>query len=235
MISVLIGCYGDYYELAVKCLSSVITEDCRKHGVKVFVGLNECSYSIATEFRRVFDRGGIDALLESRGNINKDPLMRKLIDCVDTEYFIWMDDDSYWNSNWTQCFLEMLKRLPVFDAAGILYSANRGPEYSRFLKLRPWYRDRAIGRKVYFPAGGLFIGRTAFFRTHNFPDKAMIKNSDDLLLGDCIHQNEGVVLNLRYVPEFNDFVNISTKLTRGSGESISDFKMFIDPVTGEKQ
>ena len=49
---------------------------------------------------------------------------------------------------------------------------------------RPWYVGAEREREpVWFATGGLFVARVAWLREHDFPDRAMVKKQDDILLG----------------------------------------------------
>src|SRR4051812_13982140 len=92
--SVLIGCYGDYPEYSLRAVESVLASE-RHERFEVHVGCNRCGATTITRLRELFDEGAIQGLVESRKNINKDPMMRLLVEMARAPYVLWMDDDSH--------------------------------------------------------------------------------------------------------------------------------------------
>jgi hypothetical protein len=223
--SVLIGCYGDYPQYSIRAVKSAVTPD-RKH--PIHVGCNTCCDETVTALQAMFKAGEIDSLFLSNHNINKDPMMRLLIDRADTDYVIWMDDDSHFtNTAWPELFQQFIER-ESFDAAGHLYYAHSHAAYINFREARPWWRGNEFFLEpdhvnvTWFPTGGLFISRAAYMREHNFPDRLMIKKLDDILFGDMISQTHGKLIN--FPPEIMASINISDGPRRGDGERDSDWR-----------
>ncbi len=230
-LSVLIGCYGDYAHLTLRAVSSVIGEARVKEFCDIHVGANECCETTLRELRKGADAGLIDTLIESRPNINKDPMMRLLIGVTETPYVLWMDDDSWLKPGWAAAFEKFLEGEPApdkpVDVAGAIFVMNRWDGYADLLRARPWWRgeDRIPEhqkQQAAFPLGGLFLARTAFLRAHNFPDRGMVKRLDDVLLGDLITQAGGHMTP--FTPEIWDFITISDAPRRGFGEGEDGFR-----------
>lgn len=221
---VLVCCYGDYYSIAKRCLDSVI--DLSSQNLNIHVGLNECGKNTKNYCRNLLDNNKITTLIDSRINLNKDPMMRKLIDCVDSEYFLWLDDDSYIAEiNWDLKVTNYIKN-HTFDISGFPHISNRyayGP-YQKFLESKKWYKgifphpnDKA---RCDFPVGGLWIAKTSYIIKHNYPDRTMIKKCDDMLLGDMLHQTGGIFHTLF---GWDSTFKVNTENRRGCGETDSDF------------
>ena len=148
--------------------------------------------------------------------------MRLLMEFVRTPYILWMDDDSHLTSpDWAAILSEFINT-NTFDCAGHVFYCNKHPEYNEFLRKRPWWRGEEFFLEtshsgiVWFATGGLFLVKTDLLRTHNFPDKGMIKRQDDLLLGDLISQWHKKLIN--FPSAFMDCIRISDGTRRGSGE-----------------
>jgi hypothetical protein len=221
--SVLIGCYGNYPQYSLRAVDSVLGYD------KIYVGMNECCRETKTKLRDYIDKGKISCLIDSKDNINKDPMMRLLVDMIDTKYFIWMDDDSWFiSSEWKDIIEEFISK-NEFECAGHIYFQHKTPKYKSFLEKRPWYVSATSFLEephkdiVWFATGGLFIGRTDFFRTFNFPDKLMVKRSDDLLLGDLISQHGGRLIS--FSSSIMNIIKISDGDRRGGGEDDNGWKL----------
>ena len=107
-LSILLCLYGNYPDLSLRAVHSVIdTATDRAFGV--YVGMNECCAMTVAGVRKLTDAGFIDGVIESRCNLNKDPMMRLLIEFVDTPFLLWMDDDSYVLPGWKVAFDRFLK------------------------------------------------------------------------------------------------------------------------------
>jgi hypothetical protein len=116
-----------------------------------------------------------------------------------------------------------------FDVAGHVFFCHRSPEYEQFVRQRPWWKgDEAYPnddwrKRVWFATGGLWLARTAFLRQHEFPDRAMVKKQDDLLLGDLIGQQCGKLFDFGH-HEIMKHIRISDGNRRGNGEGTDGWK-----------
>lgn len=237
-LSVLIGCYGDYAHLSLRAVGSVLAESNVKEFCDIHVGANECCETTLRELRKGADAGLIDTLIESRHNINKDPMMRLLIGVSETPYVLWLDDDSWFKPGWAQAFERFLEEEAPpenpLDVGGAVFVMNRWDEYAEFLRARPWWHSNeripeSQHQQVAFPLGGLFLARTQFLRTHNFPDRGMVKRLDDVLLGDLVSQAGGRMAP--FTPDIWNYITISDAPRRGFGEGEDGFRHDEDLTT----
>src|SRR6185295_10266689 len=86
--------YGDYPELAKRTIES-IRFHCARSAYRLVVGANAVCAETRGYLERLRDEGAIDRLILSDENLNKCPMMRRMLESVDTEFFWWFDDDSY--------------------------------------------------------------------------------------------------------------------------------------------
>jgi hypothetical protein len=219
-LSVLVGCYGGWPQYSIRAVESVLSHCTHRDRLDVYVGCNESSPEILGVFRKYLDHARIEALIECRRNINKDPMMRVMLEMCETEYVLWMDDDSHVLPGWDEHLLRFIEANRPFDAAGhVFYISKRSPELAAFLRMRPWYKSAALeGEKIWFPTGGLFLARVEWLRKHNFPDRAMIKKQDDILLGELIAQQGGVLRDFGRDRGIMERIRISDGTRRGTGE-----------------
>ncbi|HVK08971.1 MAG TPA: glycosyltransferase [Gemmataceae bacterium] len=220
--TVLIGCYGDFPDYSVRALRSVL-DHAGPRLFEVLVGCNACGPATLRAARAALDAGDVAALVESRANRNKDPMMRALVGLVRTKYLLWMDDDSHFTDpRWPERVTAFLGAAR-FDVAGHVFYMHRSPEYRAFLRERPWwvgedhYKDEDHRDRVWFATGGLWMARTAFLRAHDFPDPAMTKMHDDLLLGDLVSQKQGTLIH--FPDDLMAVLKISDGDRRGTGEA----------------
>lgn len=224
-LSVLIGCYGAFPTYSLRAVRSAISDD---RTYAIHVGCNECCAETVAALQQHYADGEIDSLFLSQQNINKDPMMRLLIERTTTDYVLWLDDDSHFvDTSWAQ-HLNTFIGAHTFDVAGHVHYFHPDAAYGKFRTSRPWWRGDSYflepehATRTWFPTGGLFLARTAYLREHDFPDKLMVKKMDDILLGDMVSQTRGKLINFSH--EFMRTVKISDGDRRGSGEQLSDWR-----------
>lgn len=220
-LSILLGCYGDFSHYSLRAIESVVSELSVREQCDVHVGCNDCCQTTVNALRRFADEGAIQTLIESRPNLNKDPMMRLLLAVTATPYVLWMDDDSWLQPGWLSAFSRFLDENLPFDVAGAIYCSWRWPDYDAFVRRRPWWRDEALipanqADKIVFPVGGMFLARTAFLRDNDFPDRGMVKRVDDVLLGDLVNQTGARMIGLS--GDMWQHIVINDGERRGSGE-----------------
>jgi hypothetical protein len=86
--------YGDHLRLAQQALES-IRENCPRAQCRLVAGANAVSAETEAYLRSRQAKGEIDQLVLSPTNLNKCPMMRQMVDKVETEFIWWFDDDSY--------------------------------------------------------------------------------------------------------------------------------------------
>lgn len=196
LFDVLVLCYGDFAHLSKRCLDSIIYK-ATGNTFKIHVGLNQCGAETREYARNLLDSGKITTIIDSNINLNKDPMMRKLIDCVNSNYLIWFDDDGYVAQNgWDNELNDTIQKNPTIDVFGFPHVSSRDSYYSSILRQRPWYHTSfKLGNTINFPIGGLWIAKKSYLEKHNYPDKNMVSRTDqhmdDRLLGDMIAITDG--------------------------------------------
>ena len=198
-ISILLVCYGDYPHYSGRAIASLAaTPDLRQH-CDVHVGCNACCPETIAIMRRHRDAGVIDTLIESQANLNKDPMLRHLLQWVATPYVLIMDDDSHVRSPWLDAMLRFLRRHDPLDVAGQLFCRDRTPPYQPAAERRPWWRGMDHvppdqRQRIVYATGGLLLARTAFLRDHGWPDAGLVVEFEDVLLCDLVHHVGGKLL-----------------------------------------
>jgi hypothetical protein len=215
-VTICVLLYGDYPGLARQSLES-IRRNCSPSEYRLVVGANAIENKTLGYVESLRAEGAIDHLILSQVNLNKCPMMRRMLDKVETEFIWWFDDDSHvvelgaldrWLGSaggasdrtvmWGQ--LAWCDHPPVF-----------GPDLHdavTFVRRAAWYRGlpppswRAGGKgefdfhglgsgdgRWYFVLGGCWLIRTRTVRALDWPDRRLIKMGDDVFLGEAIRQN----------------------------------------------
>lgn len=220
--SVLVCCHGRFPHYSLRAVTSIVAAE-QRGTFDLHVGCSDCCEETISALRKQIDEGRIDSIVQLRRNINKDPMMRVLVELARGEYVLWLDDDSHLAPGWDGRLVEFLDSHAPFDVAGHVFYWHKNDDYRRFLRQRPWYRgDDAYldpgdhQQRTWFATGGLFVARTEFLRQHDFPDRGMVKKQDDVLLGDLISQQHGKLIG--FSNEFMECVAISDGDRRGEGE-----------------
>lgn len=213
---ILICAYGNYPHLIKRLMESLFNNSSLVH--KIHVGLSECGNETKHYLRNLLDNNKITTLIESNININKDPIMRLLIDLVNSPYMVWFDDDNYINeSGWDQKLqLQILNSNA--DILGFPHVGDRSFEYTQFLKSNSWYNNIIREDKpntCFFPIGALWAGKCEYLRKYDYPNRNMIKKNDDMLLGDLLHQTSG---SFETIKGWNEVFMVNKESRRGNGE-----------------
>ena len=93
-VTICVLTYGDYTSLVRRTIES-IRAHCPRSAYRLIVGANAVSDESAAYLDRLRAAGAIDELIHSATNLNKCPMMRRMFQCVNTEFIWWFDDDSY--------------------------------------------------------------------------------------------------------------------------------------------
>lgn len=227
--------YGDFPHLARRAIESIRTH-CERSTYRLVVGANAVSQETRTYLESLHQQGAIDSLIISEDNINKCPMMRRMLEQVTTEFFWWFDDDSYVTS--TDALAERLAIARSAPAHHVMWGHkfffshehdfSYGTDVTGYVRRAPWYRgieppswDSGGDGRWFFITGGSWFIRTRALRELGWPDAGLIKRNDDVLLGEAIRQQgwESVDIGPRGT-------EINKEPRRGGGE---------DPATMEQQ
>jgi hypothetical protein len=206
-VTILVLCYGNYAALARRTINSIL-EKCARAQYKLIVGANECGAETHGYLQGLLIAGKIDALVVEPVNVNKCPLMRKMLDAVTTQFVWWFDDDSYITDP-----AALDRRLVAMDRFGprsvlaghvFFYHGevawSYGEDVKGFVKSAPWFTGAPPPSGVleiipnwpadrwFFVTGGCWFARTGALRLLNWPDPRLIKRNDDVFLCEAVRQ-----------------------------------------------
>lgn len=202
MFTVCVLLYGDYPDLARRCLSGIVQlpagEDWVGDGVHVAeirVACNEVSSRTEAVLQEFLAAGGHHRWHVIRqGNVYKYPAMRRLFyeapNSISTPYVMWFDDDSYLTTP-TALWLGMLTQaMNQTDIAGTLARcALRGGQH-RWIAAQPWYTGQPVApaRLVYFPLGGWWCVRYSALERYRWPPAELQHCGGDVMMGEYARQ-----------------------------------------------
>jgi GT2 family glycosyltransferase len=213
-LTVCVLTYGDHLALVRRCLESIRAHTDRSCH-RLIVGANAVSRATAGYLRALEGSGAIDRVHRSRRNLNKCPMMRRMFRDVTTPYVCWFDDDSYvTEAGALERQLNLARRGPASTMmwGQLATCAHPGAfvddEAARaFVRNASWYRGltppglepggkgefnfegRGRGNPQWdFVVGGYWLIRTRALRALDWPDRRLIKQGDDVLLGEAMRQ-----------------------------------------------
>ena len=164
----------------------------------------------------------VDALIISEENINKCPMMRRLLAKVETELVWWFDDDSWIkDADALERWLKAVRRVPpeVVMWGQMFFVSHAeldlGGDAVQWVRDAAWYADKEPpswkpgGKGVFrfngkvsgdgrwiFVTGGCWMARTSALRAIGWPDPRLIKEGDDVVLGEAIRQQGWRIANI---------------------------------------
>ena len=198
--------YGDHYQLAQRCLSSII-ERLPRNRYELRIGLNAVCRDTMTFVQAAAQRGlfQITDVYESTENILKYPMMRRMLydpdNRIDSKYLIWFDDDSYLDYpagveyDW---FSKVENLLQDNDLLGAIYQMPFGGGQREWVKAQPWYTGKSPdGRKLTFATGGWWATHPEHLYRVEYPWTELTHNGGDTMLSECFFQQGLKVTNFR--------------------------------------
>lgn len=236
-VSVCVLTFANYPRLAREVLESIRAKFPRPE-YELIVGANAVGDETAHYLEHLQNAGEIDHLVSSPTNLSKCPMMREMFRKVATEFIWWFDDDSYVVDD--GAFERWMTAAAEAPASTVMWgqmawcdrAAAFDPDLADavgFVRSAPWYRGlpppawkpggkgqfnfagrgTGDGRWV-FLLGGSWLIRTATIRALDWPDRRLLRNGDDVFLGEAIRQHGWTIADLD-----NNGVAINTEARRG--------------------
>lgn len=217
-LTIMVLCYGDYFNLAERCLMSIIN-NFNKNQYLLRVGLNQvCDKT--KEY--VLSLSEVDDIYISNHNIHKPAMWRRMAKDIQTKWCMWFDDDSYViNSDALQSRLDLINSNDNFDMAGHLFFMNGSYLHLKeYIRQQPWYTNKPIPCGVlsndagfnidnsdsrwFFLTGGNWLIKSQILNKFNYPPllfSSILNHEncnyyDDLLLCEILRQNEYNILDI---------------------------------------
>ncbi len=235
-VTICVLCYGDYAELARRCLDSIATH-CPAGQYELRVGLNECCQATVDH---VLSMPQVESIYLCRKNINQCPMMARMLARLNTEFVWWFDDDSFVQhpdalDYRLRVARECNRSVALWGEVHFYRTiAEFAPEeeLQSWLRRQVWYRGYPApsGKFKYDPgyfeggdqtwhfcAGGSWFARSAALEALQWPPPSLIKRSNDVLLGEAIRQSGYEFMHIGGAG-----VVQSAAPRRGTGEDLAD-------------
>lgn len=213
--------YGDYPELAKRCLNSLLPFPDNPL-CELRIGMN----AVGKETREFVDTycnfhnscSVNTSLYADNENNGKYPMMRRMLnqDPVFSPYVIWFDDDSYVISP-TNIYYKRLYDVMEMNYAsrqkrlmtGHLRYINLRGNQEEWIKDQPWYKDKQlqdipadlsstlkrIVQIKHFSVGGWWCISTECLKQLDWPPTNITHRGGDYMLGEAMRQNDFAIIN----------------------------------------
>lgn len=186
--------YGDYPDLARRCLTTLVSPGFFQSGVvDVRIGLNSVSNEterFVTDWAWALSRQTTVpvTLFAPTGNIFKYPTMRRMFCHAPLgEYVMWLDDDTYISDSelfWSE-LVAALRQQP--DMLGQAWLRRMSPNQWRWILKQPWANERLARRTDFaFFTGGFWVIRSSVLLQLDWPWPVLRHCGGDCMLGEAL-------------------------------------------------
>lgn len=197
-VSVNLLVYGDFPDLARRCLESVLAGAAWDLIQDLRIGLNAVSATTRTYLEdRCAKVPRPVYFFVPATNVGKYPLMRRMFFDATipplADLVMWFDDDSYLHGadeRWWQAviasFAGPTAMIGQMSGKPMLGQQDAG------VRAQPWYRGKPVhrGHRIRFLTGGWWVLRRDVLTTWNYPFPELFHNGGDTMLGELLRQQD---------------------------------------------
>lgn len=190
--------YGDHYDLAVRCLQSLMrcfTEE----QVEIRIAMNEACEKTRAYVNEIARHSMVTVVLDNPTNIHKYPAMRHLIKTAPlSKYFMWFDDDSYLSGidtygggqAWLQLIWDTFDQPNGPDMLGAIYTINFQGQQREWIMRQPWYGGQVpqLRSHIRFCTGAWWTIRSKILENLDYPWATLDHRGGDTMLGEALYQ-----------------------------------------------
>jgi hypothetical protein len=202
MFSVNVIVYGNYPELAKRCLYSIARSADPKLVAEVRVGMNDVCEETRDLVFDLMEKAPCPFFVyqELAGmNVMKYPLMRRMI--YDPEHpipvsqvqnLMWFDDDSFIVNGekfWADADAEFERCGCPMMGSVYLSGYNWTPEERVAIAAQPWFKGCDYSTRVKFVTGGWWVADLEFLAEVDYPFRELKHNGGDTILGEVVRQS----------------------------------------------
>lgn len=209
MYTICVLLYGNYPDLAKRCLDSILSIS-KLDSVKLRLGLNEISDATREYVNQYSKLVSIDHIVEVTSEGRKYPTMRKMFydKEITTPYVMWFDDDSYLRdpSNSEHWLTRVNSMMKTSDMIGSIYGQDLYANQKYWIESQPWFAGKTLlcNHRVRFATGGWWCCRAEILQKYSWPPADIIHRGGDVMFGELFRQ-QGLKLS-----KFNDGVAINS-------------------------
>lgn len=186
--------YGDYPELAERCLSSLRPLLPSPRVAEIRLAANAPSPAVTRVLESFVDSAPVRTTLDTAShNRRKYPVMRSLfygVAPITTDWVMWFDDDSCLRNPQAmpQFFEECAQHLLEADVIGQLWTYPLQRRQRSWIEAQPWYTGNVISPAMRFAQGAWWCARLATLQQFDYPWSALDHNGGDVMLGALCEQ-----------------------------------------------
>lgn len=193
--------FGDHADLCRRLLDSI--RACTDPAAyELRCGLNAVADETRNIVRAAQRRHGKVRISESRQNIRKCPMMRRLFhrQRITTEWTLWFDDDSFVSRpDWLLSLALAIEARPDADVHGSIRYVTPSARVQRFIQSATWFCGKPFATvpetgdpRLEFVVGGFWAVRTRLIYDIGWPDPRLIHFEDDYIFGEALRQHGAV-------------------------------------------
>jgi hypothetical protein len=206
--------YGNYPDLAARCLNSIVRA-CYAlvpHGIRI--GCNAISPATESYIKAMVKGGWLQEknIYRSPQNLHKYPVMRQMFydaqNPISTPFTMWFDDDSFIKTEMATAapdFLTRVHKVMTTAAPGRALPMICGSPYTlqleghqrQWVSQQFWYRGEPITTHIPFITGGWWTADTARLHAINYPFPELDHRGGDVMLGVCCQQQGWRIVKFR--------------------------------------
>ena len=193
--------FGDHAGLCRRLLDSIHAHT-DPAAYELRCGLNAVAAETRAAVMEARRRHGRVRVCESRRNIRKCPMMRRLFhrQRITTEWTLWFDDDSFVSrSDWLLSLAMAVEARPDADVHGSIRYVTPSARIQRFIQSASWFRGKPFATvpesgdpRLEFVVGGFWAVRTRLLYAIDWPDPRLIHFEDDYIFGEALRQHDAV-------------------------------------------
>lgn len=204
--TVFVLCYGNYTELAKKCLTSILNNSLLQR-IDLRVACNE----VCEDTLKFLEDLPISKLYVSKENRRKYPVMRELFrdpeHPITTNYLVWFDDDTSvvdvkWLEKLSETVINNHRQSRLYGQKAwhdLMIYAKNGHRPELWFRNRPWWKGKNLriknqrdtgpnGSCIDFVPGWFWAMATHMISDADIPDSSLYHCGGDITLGSQVHQ-----------------------------------------------
>lgn len=198
-VAVCVLLYGDYKNLAVRCIESI--RRAKWHdSVNIVIGMNAVCDQTREYIYDLYGNYARATVFDSQQNIRKYPMMRHMFydnECgaLKSDVVMWFDDDSYLKpgglsqqAGWLDaCCNDLRTRGDMF---GSKYTRLWQGQQKQWVRRQLWFNPSVSmdTEKLSFITGGWWFANSSMIRAADYPWRSLSHNGGDSMFGEmCRH------------------------------------------------